>query len=385
MSSFSKVGEINTLVGKFVKDGKTVIKEIAGNKEHYGDMAEEFSKLLPTLDGEFTVGRAIETARKSIKNRLDDVIKETIEEVSSINLNEFVDKKTGELSELLRTIHQNMDFNILEDRRERLVINKLAIQYAATRITTQLEPNDWGLSSKQYLYAMRELMSAIRTRNIQNTKDYTNVEEKFNEFNLRIQFIWKVMEKHELIEHLSKYQTMSYDVVSDDHEKDGKTVFGDMLKQIQVENLPNSEDEMKELVDYLVSIMESLERTYKNIQENINTIKEFFAKLSSKLELKNTLEPEGKNLLQLILHKLKEEAIVPYLGTRITSDEYYKLIKEYHMLAEMVVSNVMAIKNMVTNTVMTYRGHILAFEYVYEQISTVSLKAVLPNKSLQIS
>ena len=385
MSSFSKVGEINTLVGKFVKDGKAVIKEIAGNKEVYGDMAEEFSKLLPTLDGEFTVGRAIETARKSIKNRLDDVIKETIEEVSSINLNEFVDKKTGELSELLRTIHQNMDFNILEDRRERLVINKLAIQYAATRITTQLEPNDWGLSSKQYLYAMRELMSAIRTRNIQNTKDYTNVEEKFNEFNLRIQFLWKVMEKHELIEHLSKYQTMSYDVVSDDHEKDGKTVFGDMLKQIQVENLPNAEDEMKELVDYLVSIMESLERTYKNIQENINTIKEFFAKLSSKLELKNTLEPEGKNLLQLILHKLKEEAIVPYLGTRITSDEYYKLVKEYHMLAEMVVSNVMAIKNMVTNTVMTYRGHILAFEYVYEQISTVSLKAVLPNKSLQIS
>lgn len=385
MSSFSKVGEINTLVGKFVKDGKSVIKEIASNKEVYGDMAEEFSKLLPTLDGEFTVGRAIETARKSIKNRLDDVIKETIDEVSSINLNEFVDKKTGELSELLRTIHQNMDFNILEDRRERLVINKLAIQYAATRITTQLEPNDWGLSSKQYLYAMRELMSAIRTRNIQNTKDYTNVEEKFNEFNLRIQFLWKVMEKHELIEHLSKYQTMSYDVVSDDHEKDGKTVFGDMIKQIQVENLPNAEDEMKELVDYLVSIMESLERTYKNIQENINTIKEFFAKLSSKLELKNTLEPEGKNLLQLILHKLKEEAIVPYLGTRITSDEYYKLVKEYHMLAEMVVSNVMAIKNMVTNTVMTYRGHILAFEYVYEQISTVSLKAVLPNKSLQIS
>ena len=173
--------------------------------------------------------------------------------------------------------------------------------------------------------------------------------------------------------------------MSDDHEKDGKTVFGDMIKQIQVENLPNAEDEMKELVDYLVSIMESLERTYKNIQENINTIKEFFAKLSSKLELKNTLEPEGKNLLQLILHKLKEEAIVPYLGTRITSDEYYKLVKEYHMLAEMVVSNVMAIKNMVTNTVMTYRGHILAFEYVYEQISTVSLKAVLPNKSLQIS
>lgn len=375
---------INT-ISKFMKDPIVFIKE---KSEEDHPLSEELKKLVPNLEGEFTKGKAIDQARKLFKKHFDETSEKLKNEATKFSIVHFVDETIKQLEELLNEVYKNMDFIVLNDRKNRIGVNHLAIQYAYTNISRILDVKTKDFqkqyNARQFLFALRELMSAIRTHNIQQSPDYINIASKIEEFKMKIGAIWAITENPDAIEDLAKYSEIPNTTESYNHEKSGKEVFESLLEQMEVLDNPEKTDEMKEVVDYLINIMDGLERTYLNVKQNMNSIKEYFKKLKGDLVITDTTKDENTNLIEVIIDKTIAEAINPYLDAKITSSEFNKSIRDNLMLMEASTSHMMRIKDIIVNTIMLYRGHILAYEYTYTLIDEVSLNSMMPNKSLVI-
>ena len=346
----NELGEGIKYLKEFIVDPYQTSKAIQNSQL---PIAESFSDIEHGLTGEFTKSQAVEIGKKKLIDYYRTVI-DNINE-NNITIGDFAESIAKDLKEQLEIVNRNVDITILNRRKTRSLTNTLTKEFLLRKMKVVLEAKAREYnSSKQpsdFLFTLREIMAKIRLGDIQDIKT-CRARTNFDKHNL-IKDITRVGVKGVDFETYSTQVELS--------NKSTKDVFEELLYELGDEH-PAEDME----IEILVSIIDSIDRTYdaisKNIEELVNEILTY---------------KSDEELVSVIIKKLYEEVLEPYSKIEITSEEFTKKSLDLlHCLNNVLVLG-RDIRYSVLNMYKTYLQNIEIYGKIYSIIDEVTLRGQL--------
>lgn len=335
------------IMKRYIEQPKVVADEIVNSDLIIKD---DFKDIALGLVGTFTKAKALDMGKKKILSYITGLINEIKQ--NKINMSGYVQELVTHLRDVYEVVYNNTDIQLQERRKEQYMSHHLYTDLFRTKLNNHLlnYASMYGCrpGSNDLLFGFREVLSML---SLYNTDD---IDEKYKKFQFRTEYI----ANNFLYLGTNQFKQDVFQIASVMLDKSADNMLSEYMEKIEEE-----QDTTEDVLNILNTIIGQLDRTLKNLKDNIDQVE---AKLMNIVV--------QSDLYDLVLDKILNELIVGYTNAEITASDFIIKLKDSLVTMDNLVSIEHDLRIMVYNVCSKFKTDLEIYSKIYDIVNELTFK-----------